>query len=223
MQPSWAAWGNSIPVASVVQVDHRLIRGVGAFFDDMSWCSGQQWKTFGEDIFLESRLVSLDGHHVVEAPFGVQVLCGVVLGVRGVEGDDDALGCLHRDTRQERVELGDFIGAVGHPDLRDGATPAVDHRGEQGDLTIVGGPGAAEDLAVQCDHQQALGVPVGPFEGPRSDQQVQLSGVDALQHPSQCRFARPVVSVLEPVPARAPCPEQRLWKISNLRRYLTIV
>lgn len=26
MQPSWAAWGNSIPVASVVQVDHRLIR-----------------------------------------------------------------------------------------------------------------------------------------------------------------------------------------------------
>ena len=26
MQPSWAAWGKSIPVASVIQVDHRLIR-----------------------------------------------------------------------------------------------------------------------------------------------------------------------------------------------------
>ena len=55
------------------------------------------------------------------------MLCGVALGVRGIEGDDDALGCPHRDTRQERVELGDFVGALGDPDLRDGEAHAVDH------------------------------------------------------------------------------------------------
>jgi hypothetical protein len=57
---------------------------VGAFFDDMSGCGGQQWKTLGEYIFRQSRLVSL--HRIVEAQFGAQVFCCVALRVRGESG-----------------------------------------------------------------------------------------------------------------------------------------
>jgi hypothetical protein len=57
------------------------------------------------------------------------VLGGVALSVRCIEGDDDALVCPGRKTRQEDVNLGDLVGGVGHPDLRDGDTRTVDHRG----------------------------------------------------------------------------------------------
>src|SRR5687767_1775242 len=51
---------------------------------------------------------------------------------------------------------------------------------------VVGGPCAWQDLAVRCNRQQVVGVLMCPLEEPRPDQQVQLPGVDALQHPSQC-------------------------------------
>lgn len=90
------------------------------------------------------------------------------------------LACPDRDARQESVDLGDLVGGVGHPDLRDGDTHTVDHRGEQGELAVVGGPCASQDLAVHGDRQQAVGVSMGPLEQPRPDQQVQLPGVNAL-------------------------------------------
>ncbi len=147
-----------------------------------------------------------------------------MLSVRGINSDHDtrALGDV-RQTRQQGRHLSDLVGALGHPQLRDGDTHTVDHRGEQGDLVVVLGPGTTQNLAIQRDHQQALGVTARPFEQPRPDQQVQRRGVDGLQHPAQRRFARPLIPAPEHIPFRAQFREQRLWKIPHLGPYLTIV
>jgi len=68
-----------------------------------------------------------------------------VLGVDGVEGHR----CPTRNFREfpdQFFDLGDLVCVVRDPDLCDDDALAVEHRGEQPDLGVLAGPGAAQTL-----------------------------------------------------------------------------
>jgi len=164
-----------------------------------------------------------DGHDVVETALTGDVLGGLPLRVRGVEGDYHRPALRVRDVLEKLPDLGGLVRAVGHLDLGYGHGLAVGHRREQGHLAVGVGPGSAQDLAVHGDGQQAVGAALGPLGQPRPDQPVQLARVDVPQDPPQRRLARAVEPAPEPVPARAQLGQQRLRKVRGLRADLPVV
>jgi len=62
-----------------------------------------------------------------------------------------------REFPDQFFDLGDLVCVVRDPDLCDDDALAVEHRGEQPDLGVLAGPGAAQDLAVDREGNLTTG------------------------------------------------------------------
>src|SRR5262249_1045619 len=166
-----------------------------AFGDYMIRITAQQRMTLLKYRLQQLRLVTLDGHDVIETPYTLDVFGGLALGVRGVHRNYHMLvgrgGHLVRHRHlQQRLDLGDLVRVSRNQHLTHRHRLTMDHRREQRELAILISPGTLENLPVQRQHQPTLGVPSRVRPQPRPRNPIQLSSVDTLQHPTNRALTR---------------------------------
>ena len=139
----------------------------------------------------------------------------------GVEGGEGSAASVPEVLRKV-VDLGDLVGAVGDAGLGDDGTGFVDHGGEESDLLVRVGPRAAQDLAVQGDHQVAVVLGCRSFVQPGSDDEVQHVRVDSLEDLADRGLARRAVASLEVVVTRAELGEKFPREVGDLTADLAV-
>jgi hypothetical protein len=122
------------------------------------------------------------------------------LGVRGVHRDDDPVCIPRGHAVQQCLDLGDLLRVGRDLYLRDRDALAVEHRGEQRELLVLGGPRAAEHLTVDRGSHQALGTAAHPFVQPCPDRHIKRGGVNIRQHATDRVLARRAELPLKPTP-----------------------
>jgi hypothetical protein len=148
---------------------------MATFLDDITGGSRKQRLALPNHFSLKSRLIPLDGHQEVKLALPLDIFSCFTLRVSCIKGDQDVLTIGYRNAVEKILNLSDLIGSVRYSDLGNRDRFIMKHRGEQRHLGVIISPCPPQYLSVECDHQKAFAVPVGPFEQPRTDRRSNTS------------------------------------------------